>query len=198
MKLAWLFLMIQALLLANGPGTPTPREAILASKGHLKLSALFDETPVLPIEDVNAEIYRITIVPAFYPPVTVRVEKHQARYVLVAKRLSGQGGFDVGTLQTQKQRGLRSQEWDRLRELLNAADYWELPFVVAESAPNRKGEMTVCLDGSEWTLEGVRRGRFHVVSRNCPPKGNFTAIGKYLITLSGPGGRRTRAVLNPT
>ena len=161
------------------------RQKLLSSPGTIKVSKLFREVPVLPTDDPKAEIYRITFIPTFYNPIKIRVEKHNDDYILIAKRLSGQGGYDAGTLQSEKRRKLRQHEWNRLLDLLKEAGFWELPYVEKESGPNAKGEETICLDGSEWVIEGVRNGQYHAVNRYCPEVKSFEAIGLYLVKLSG-------------
>jgi hypothetical protein len=156
-----------------------------SSPGNIKVSKLFGEAPVLPIGDLDAEIYRITFIPTFYNPIKIRVEKHGNEYVLIAKRLSGQGGYDAGKLKTEKRRRLRPQEWDCLLDLLKEAGFWELPYSEKKPEPNKKGEETICLDGSEWVIEGVRNGQYHAVNRYCPEVKSFEAIGLYLAEISG-------------
>ena len=161
------------------------RASLFSSKGNIKVSKLFNETPVLPINDRRAEIYRITIIPTFYNPIKVRVEKHKAHYFLVAKRLSGQGGYNAGKLKTTKTRRLKPVEWEHLLDLIRKADFWEMAYLDKEPEPNEKGEVTICLDGSEWVLEGVKNGAFHAVNRYCPDVKGFVAVGLYLVKLSG-------------
>lgn len=161
------------------------RERILRSEGNIKLSRVFGETPALPIDDVNVESYRITIIPTFFKPIKIRVEKHNGEYRIVAKRLSGQGGFDAGTLEVEKSRALKDSEWRHLMSLLAASQFWEMSYLEKEPKPNEKGEVEICLDGSEWVLEGVRNGEFHAVNRYCPTDKRFQAIGLLLTKLSG-------------
>jgi hypothetical protein len=161
------------------------RERLLQSKGNIRLSTVFNEAPVLPIDDVNVEIYRITFIPTFFKPIKVRIEKRKGQYMIVAKRLSGQGGFDAGTLESEKRRGLKHSEWRHLVSLLAAADFWSMPYLDKEPQPNDKGEVEICLDGSEWVLEGVKEGKFHAVNRYCPADKRFQEIGSYLAKLSG-------------
>ena len=165
----------------------TVRESLLQSKGNIKLSGLFDEPPVLPVNDLDAEIYRMTIIPTFFNPIKIRVEKHKTEYILVAKRLSGQGGYEVGTLKTEKRRRLKPAEWQHLIALLTQAGFWEMSYADKKREPNEKGEVEICLDGSEWVLEGVRQGIFHAVNRYCPDEKSFQAIGTYLAKISGLG-----------
>ena len=51
--------------------------------------------PRLPrfAKDVNADVYRIMILPTWGNPVVVRVQKHGELYSLSARRLDGQGGI---------------------------------------------------------------------------------------------------------
>jgi len=163
------------------------RERLLQSKGNIKLSGLFNEPPVLPFDDPDAEIYRLTFIPTFFNPIKIRVEKRKADYILIAKRLSGQGGYEVGTLKTEKRRLLKAAEWQQLIDLLTQAGFWDMPYTDKEREPNEKGELVICLDGSEWVLEGVKHGRFHAVNRYCPDVRSFQEIGRYLAKLSGLG-----------
>jgi len=164
------------------------RERFLSSKGNLKVSKLFSEAPVLPIDDRAAEIYRLTIIPAFYNPIKIRLEKHDANYILVAKRLSGQGDFDAGTLKAEKRRRLKPAEWEHLTQMLRDVSFWELPYLEKkpEPKPNDKAE-TICLHGSEWVLEGVKNGNFHAVNRYCEETEGLHAIALYLVKLSRLG-----------
>ncbi|MGD9589004.1 MAG: hypothetical protein AB7Q37_01940 [Pyrinomonadaceae bacterium] len=161
------------------------REQLLQSKRNLKVSRLFSEAPVLPIDDPEIEIYRITFIPTFFNPIKIRVERRNASYLLVAKRLSGQGGYDAGPLKTEKRRKLRQKEWQHLISLLDTAGFWTMPYADKKPEPNERGEVEICLDGSEWMLEGVKNGRFHAVNRYCPEVKSFKAIGAYLAKLSG-------------
>ena len=161
------------------------QERLLQSEGNIKVSKLFKETPVLPTDDPEAELYRITFIPTFVGPVKIRVERHREEFVLVAKRLSGQGGFEVGNLKDEKKRRLKPEEWNHLLALIDKAGFWNMPYVEKASEPNEKGEVTLCLDGSEWVLEGVKNGKFHAVNRYCPNEKTFEEIGLYPAKLSG-------------
>jgi hypothetical protein len=162
-----------------------PATILRTSKGNLKVSRLFKESPVLPVTNKEAEIYRMSFLPTFYNPVKIRIEKHKNKYFIVAKRLSGQGGYDPGKLKSQKQRILKRAEWKRLITLLDSANFWKMPYLKKEAEPNSNGETTICLDGSEWVLEGVKTGKFHAVFRYCSDEKEYNAIGYYLVKISG-------------
>jgi hypothetical protein len=185
MKLASSIMIISALFVTALAQEESIRQRLLSSPGNLKVSKLFRETPVLPIDDPDAEIYRITFIPTFHNPIKIRVEKRKNNYLLIAKRLSGQGGYDAGKLKTERRRRLHLPEWSRVLELLKDAGFWELPYLEKEPEPNEKGELTICLDGSEWVIEGVKDGQYHAVNRYCPEVKSFEAIGLYLAKLSG-------------
>lgn len=185
MKFILGLMIILILFLAALAQEQSPRQSLLSSKGNLKVSKLFSEAPVLPVDELDAEIYRITFIPTFYNPIKIRVEKRKNSIVLIAKRLSGQGGYDPGKLKTEKRQRLHLWDWNRLLDLLKEAGFWELPYLEKEPEPNEKGEMTICLDGSEWVIEGVKNGQYHVVNRYCPEVKSFQTIGLYLVKLSG-------------
>jgi hypothetical protein len=169
------------------------RQRFLSSSGNLKLSKIFRETPVLPVDDRDVEIYRLTIIPAFFNPIKIRVEKHKANYLLVAKRLSGQGDFDAGKLKVEKRRRLTSAEFAHLTELLRDANFWESPYLLQKKPePNDKGEVTICLHGSEWVLEGSKAGKFHAVNRYCDETDCLRAIALYLVKLSRLGVKQSQ------
>lgn len=185
MKVKLGFMILLVLCIDSFAQEQSPRQRLLSSKGNLKVSKLFREEPVLPIDDPEAEQYRITFIPPFYNPIKIRVERRGTNYVLIGKRLSGQGGFDAGKLRTEKRRMLRLQEWNQLLALLKEADFWELPYLEKKPEPNQKEEETFCLHGSEWVIEGVKAGKYHVVDRYCPEVKSFRAVGVYLAKISG-------------
>jgi hypothetical protein len=161
---------------------------LFSSPRNDKISKLFgDAAATLSIDDPNAEIYRITIIPTFYKPIRIRVEKRRNAYILTAKRLSGKGGYKAGKLETEKRRRLSSREWERLHELLRTVDFWQMPDRDEDTTPEKEGEISVlvCMDGADWVIEGVKNGRYRAVNRYCPDDMNFVAIGLYLAELSG-------------
>jgi len=155
--------------------------------GQESISSRLKEA-VLPSDDANAEIYRFTVVPAFFNPISVRIQKNGSEVVLVAKRLSGLGGYDAGTLKAEKKRTLREQQWNQVMALVKEAGFWELPSEQETSKPV-DGRETICLDGAAWTIEGVRAGRYHHVNRHCEGIKAIRALGLYLAGISGLGVR---------
>jgi hypothetical protein len=75
MKMSLSISVVLGLLLCVQAQEPSVRDQLLQSKGNMKVSALFDEAPVLPIDDLQTEIYRITFIPTFFNPIKIRVER---------------------------------------------------------------------------------------------------------------------------
>ena len=136
------------------------------------------EEPSL-LDDCNdpyIHIYRFLWLRTFHQPIGTRLQiRPQYKEVITLKVLSGQGGFDPGELCIQRAIEVNS---DRVYSFLDAIDnlgFWELP----GSDPNRLG-----LDGSEWILEGVHAGRYHVVDRWSPLDGSFSEVCLMLVDFS--------------
>ncbi|MCA1594613.1 MAG: hypothetical protein LC754_18690 [Acidobacteria bacterium] len=161
-----------------------PAEKLRMSKEYQYTLSRFNEPQIYPAANQNIEIYRIFVSPTFSHALSIRVERKGKDYFLVAKYLSGQVGYDWGTLKGEKKRRLKEKEWQKLLDLLNRASFWTLPSEDKEPEPNEKGEVSICLDNTDWYLEGVRGGKYHVVDRYCPELRNFKAIGLYMVKLS--------------
>lgn len=161
-----------------------PAEKFRADKQYQNTLSVFRESQIASAPNASAEVYRIFIIPTFYHPLSIRVEKSGSDYLLVAKRLSGQGGYGWGTLKDEKKRRLSEGEWRSLLNLLNNASFWTLPTSDKEFESNEKGEITICLDSTSWTLEGVSSGKYHVVDRYCPERKGVKEVGLYMVKLT--------------
>ena len=165
----------------------SPAEKLRTSKEYQNTLSLFREPQIFPASNSDVETYRIFIAPTFYPALSIRVERNGKDYVLVAKYLSGQVGYDWGKLKGEKKRRVTEKEWQKLLDLLNEASFWTLPYIDKESEPNEKGQARICIDDTDWLLEGVSGGKYHVVDRYCPESKSYKAIGLYIVKLSKLG-----------
>lgn len=163
---------------------------LISSESYRKHLKLFNEPHIFPTPNQNTEAYRLTILPTIDNPLSIRVENIGSNYVLTAKRLSGQGGYNAGTIKQERQRRITEREWNLLLNLINEANVWKLPTDDENYEPDEKGQVTICLDGSDWFLEGVKSGDHHAVNRYCPESKSFEAIGLYLVKLSKLGVKR--------
>jgi len=136
----------------EGPGI-TKFEADWFSKSLERM-----KEPRLPelAKDVSSEVYRIMILPTWGNPIVVRAQKHEGIYVLSARRLNGQGGYDPGKLVEAKEAELSMEDSKTLEGLVHELSFFQL-------STGEKG--IVGMDGDESILEGVSKGRYHVITR---------------------------------
>ena len=146
--------------------------------------AIFREPEIYSRTTSSSATYRLLVTATFYHPVIIRVENNGSRYVLHAKWLSGQVGYDWGKFQGEKTINLTRKQWRTLNRLLERASFWTLPYEQKEPPPNEKSEVTVCLDGVDWFLEGSALGKYHVVDRYCPDAGGLKDVGTYMVKLA--------------
>jgi hypothetical protein len=108
-------------------------------------------------EDVNAEVYRILILPTWGNSIVVRVHRHEKRFRLVSRRLDGQAGYDPGKLAESKYVELKEDDSRALETLIRNLNFFDF-------SPD---DGVLGADGDEWILEGVAQGKYHVAKRWC-------------------------------
>lgn len=126
-------------------------------------------------ESAQGGILRFTWLPTFHHPVTVRFEIEPGSTTMIAKELSGAGGYEPGKINRQITRTLNSAEARQLAEAMAKAS----PF----NEPPAKCELG--LDGSQWMLERVERGSYDYASRWSPQKGAMRDFGMLALRLTG-------------
>lgn len=123
-----------------------------------KFLAQMNEPPLPEFtKDVNAEVYRMMILPTWGNSILVRVEKHGTIYSLSARRLDGQAGFELGKLVEAKNFELNAEDSKTLEQLIQNVSFFQLP----------TDDGILGNDGDEWILEGVSQGKYHVSKRWC-------------------------------
>ena len=101
--------------------------------------------------------WRFTDIPTWTAPTTYRLtEQDDGRLRMVAKRLSGKGGYDPGTLKDHVDRVLTPDEEARFRAGLRSVDD-----VLADPGDN----CMVVLDGTVLLFERTQAGRYAVGKR---------------------------------
>lgn len=138
------------------------------------------ERTMTPISAETSTL-RFTWLPTFDHPVIVRIERSGNNARLVAKKLSGQGGFEPGTIDRGVDRPLSSLELAKLDLILSKTKVLEL------RATNCDGGT----DGSQWIVEGIDRKGYIFVNRFSPDAGPVRAFGDFALDLTGwdVGGR---------
>ena len=103
----------------------------------------------------SAIVYRFTIIPTWGNDISIRIQSEGNVFRLCGKRLDGRGGFDPGKLVERKEFVLSEQESTEILVCLKSLNFFEM---------NTEDLPSGC-DGEEWILEGVRDGKYHVVTR---------------------------------
>jgi hypothetical protein len=121
----------------------------------------------------NSEIYRFTWLRTFNQPVAVRLTiDADGGGDLVVKVLSGEGGYDLGSLIMNQQSRLPPVEARSFIEKLTKADFWNLSTDHLQDMYGR--------DGATWIMEGANKGTYHVVERWSPRDGPYRDACMYL------------------
>ena len=138
--------------------------------------------PTLWPAKTNIQAHRFLILPTWGHPIAVRAVVTKDGYKLISRRLSGQGGYDVGKLVEQREIILSRDDSTELQKRIDA-----LKFFVMPTEDDTLGE-----DGEQWMLEGVANGKYHVIHRWCPgydpdKRGlkPFLHLCEFLVTKSG-------------
>jgi hypothetical protein len=91
--------------------------------------------------------------------------------VVTTKVASGSGGFTPGTLIESTTRVLGISETKSFLSRVDNLGFW--------TAPNPVNDQTGT-DGSQWIIEGVKNGKYHVVDRWMPKGGVAHDLGVIL------------------
>lgn len=119
---------------------------------------------------------RFTWLRSFHPPVIVRVEGLTSSSPrLIAKQLSGAGGYNPGSVSKHIDRELSSVEVTALRKTLQRTKVFDLPAL----------ECSGGMDGAEWIIEGVDDTGYHFIDRWSPSRGEVRETGLSLLKLTG-------------
>lgn len=124
----------------------------------------------------EARALRFTWLRSFHAPVVIRVDRlADGEMRLTAKRLSGDGGYNPGSIQAVVERNLSPAEVARLERVLSAGRVLELP-----PRDCRGGG-----DGARWILEANDHGAYHYVNRWTPDDGAVRETGLLLMSFTG-------------
>lgn len=119
---------------------------------------------------------RFTWLRTFHSPVVIRAEERgEGSYWLVAKELSGAGGYDPGNIKRSMERKLSRDEMQRLRQLLARNLFFQL----------RSKDCALGCDGSVWIFESLDQQGYHLLTRWSPDDGPVREVGEFMLTLTG-------------
>jgi len=118
---------------------------------------------------------RFTWLRTFHSPVMVRVEGLGSTSPrLIAKQLSGAGGYAPGLVNKRIERNLSPAEANALKAVLSSTR-------VFESVPAECGLGT---DGAQWIVESVDGTGYHFVNRWTPERGGVRELGMAMLKLT--------------
>ena len=127
-----------------------------------------------------ARTYRFTWLRSFDPPVVVRIDVGaDGRMRLVAKQLSGAGGYAPGRIAKQVRRDLSASEQARIAAVLDRTHVLESPPIACSTEIN--------LDGAQWIFESSEPGSYRFVNRWSPGDGPVREAGLAFLNLTGWG-----------
>ena len=132
-----------------------------------------EEPPLPPLmKDQTAEVYRFLWLRSFHHPVAIRLERRpDGTGALTTKMGSGAGGYAPESILATKASTLTREQTQEFLSRVTQVHFWSLPNPVND----QKGT-----DGSQWIVEGVRNGQYHVVDRWSPTTGAVRELGEDL------------------
>ena len=181
MKRLLLFVMVAAGAAAADyfpPGSLASSEAGHKFRSNYYSSFLHSlgEEPMFARElPKKEERYRFTWLRTFNRPIVMRIEVGEASSSMIVKVSDGTGGFEPGKIVRDEKRELSSRDLEIIRALFQVHDFFALPSY---------DEKRIGADGSEWIIEALAQGRYHIVARWTPEEGAVRRIGMKLIEIA--------------
>lgn len=123
----------------------------------------------------HGRVLRFTWLPTFHHPVIIRFETSPNSTTLLAKELSGAGGYEPGTINRQINRKLAPAEIRQINEAMAKMSPFNEPPANCELG----------LDGSQWMLERADKGSYDYASRWSPQNGAMRDFGMLALQLTG-------------
>ncbi len=128
-----------------------------------------------PSKTGSKSTLRFSWFPSFDHPVIVRIERSGQSAELIAKQLSGQGGYGSGKVERKLQRSLSDTEIAKLDALLTRTRVLD----------QRATACDLGVDGSQWIVEAADRTGYHFVNRWSPQSGPVYEFGDFALALTG-------------
>jgi hypothetical protein len=133
-----------------------------------------DEPPLWSLSKTQGrQSYRFLWLRTFHHPVAIRLDVNSdGTSRLATKMTSGAGGFKPGHLIQQDVVTLTKTQTDWFLGKIDENKFWELPSKDVQSAG---------LDGSQWIIEAVKNGNYHIVDRWTPGDGPVRVLGLLMV-----------------
>lgn len=136
----------------------------------VQLTALKEPSLLEMANTPSSESYRFLWLRTFHHPIAIRLDvKADGSSVLTTKITSGEGGYESGVLTVNTSRNLTQEQTQNIVKKIEEALFWSMPILDDGN--------TIGVDGAEWIVEGVKNGKYHVVTRWSPESGAIRELG---------------------
>jgi hypothetical protein len=148
---------------------PTPQQDEFKQAWYSsELRALQEPSLFASAENRNTECYRFLWLRTFHHPIAVRLNvRPDGSGVLSVKVASGTAGFSPGSLRENRTVAVNQQQVRAFQIQVDQVGFWRLGREV-KSGGN---------DGSQWIIEAVKDGKYHLVDRWSPKTGAVRSLG---------------------
>jgi hypothetical protein len=102
------------------------------------------------------EEYRLTLDETWTDPRAIRASRTGSEYTLNVVVIEGPGGFTRGPVKERYSRRLTAAEWRQITTAIDELGFWRMTTTLDNLYGN---------DGTVWTIEARRDGRYHYVGR---------------------------------
>jgi len=148
-----------------------------------------EETSIYKSCSENKDVYRLSWLPSFDPPIAIRVAKRDTGIELIGKQMTEAPYDNPSASDYQfKKKSLQLQEWSRLKNFIKEIDFWNLPTVLDRYTVLNDSTLSFDMpgnDGAQWLIEGCRSGNYHITDRwSGEVPENYKALFRYFINLS--------------
>lgn len=147
--------------------------------------------------DKSAQVYRFLWIPSFHRPISVRLTINiDGTGSVVTRSVDSHAGLltkpasDMGKLIQDTATVIDQEQVKDVVEQLQRLSFWSMPTEKEQlTRPRSKSGsgstvlLPIHLDGSQWILEGLRGGEYHVVDRWSPRDDSYSELCKHLLHL---------------
>lgn len=115
------------------------------------------------------DVYRLSWLPSFDAPISIRLTNASGQINLVGKRLLEAPYHNPETTRRAAvSRGLTSDQWDSFAYRIEYIGFWQMSNVMDRYSMLDDSTLSVRVsgsDGARWIIEGCRSGDYHIVDR---------------------------------
>jgi hypothetical protein len=179
-KISWCFFLLCSVCHAQGRMFPAGSLGTTSDQDTFKerwysgnLNALQEPSLYQLAKDNKVECYRFLWLRSFNHPVSARLFRQgKGQWVLSLKIAGGAAGFHPAALIEDETLHLYDANVQRFLSQVESLGFWKAPNPVDD----QKGT-----DGSQWIIEGVKDGKYHIVDRWSPTSGLARELGWQLV-----------------